>query len=337
VETKLIFSVGKSLNEVEEIKSASFNSLDIWERTHIQEWVRKHPLLLGEDLLIVSMEFDRFVNSSDRLDLLALDRDGNLVVVELKRDPVAGYADLQALRYAAMVSSMTIEKLLPYYLAYQKNHCSREISPLDARTELIKFVDSEGFIELSSKPRIILCSEGFSQEITTTVLWLRASEIDIRCVQITPYQHDHKIIIVPKVLIPLDEAKQYLIDIKVKEEEREQSSTGIRRRTMQVIQENSLMNEGDLIFLKNALPSWLEFKDGDPLFEATMTGKFGRSNAVRWHKDGEEYSISGLTWKIFSDSNPEGKPYGGVNGSWHWVDSKGQSLWQIAEDFLAQG
>ena len=75
--------------------------------------------MLGEDLLVVSTEFDRFTNSNDRLDILALDKSGNLVVIELKRDPTAGYADLQALRYAAMVSSMTIEVLIPYYRSYR--------------------------------------------------------------------------------------------------------------------------------------------------------------------------------------------------------------------------
>lgn len=45
--------------------------------------------MLGEDLLVVSIEFDRFSNSSDRLDVLAMDRSGNLVVIELKRDSAA--------------------------------------------------------------------------------------------------------------------------------------------------------------------------------------------------------------------------------------------------------
>jgi hypothetical protein len=39
----------------------------VWERRHVQEWVRKHPEILGEDLLVVSMEFDRFEGSRDRL------------------------------------------------------------------------------------------------------------------------------------------------------------------------------------------------------------------------------------------------------------------------------
>ena len=105
----MIFVVSDNLGEIERIESGSFVTLKVWERTHIQEWIRSHPEILGEDLLIVSMEFDRFKGSRDRLDLLAVDRQGKLVVVELKRSSFADYADLQSIRYAAMVSTMTIE------------------------------------------------------------------------------------------------------------------------------------------------------------------------------------------------------------------------------------
>ena len=92
-----------------------------------------------------------------------------------------------------------------------------------AKDQIIEFVESDSFVEFSNKPRIILCSEGFSQEITATVLWLRESDIDISCVKITPYQVGAQIVIVPKVVIPLEEARQYLIDIKRKEEVKELS------------------------------------------------------------------------------------------------------------------
>src|SRR5690606_35005432 len=151
---------------------ASFHGLNIWERKHIQEWLRQAPEILGEELLILSIEFDRFTNSKDRLDILALDREGNIVVVELKRDPFAGYADLQSIRYAAMVSALTIESLLPYYLAYQKKYLRIENPSMEkSLSDIQEFVTNEDFEELSNSPRIILCSEDFSQEITTTVLW----------------------------------------------------------------------------------------------------------------------------------------------------------------------
>jgi hypothetical protein len=299
----MIFSISSGLDKAEKITEGSFASLNIWERTHIEEWVRSNPEILGEDLLVLSTEFDRFVNSSDRLDILALDRDGNLVVVELKRDSAAGYADLQALRYAAMVSSMTIDKLSPYYIAYRKKHYGEQLSDSEARDQIIEFVDSDTFNELSKKPRIILCSEGFSQEITTTVLWLREFQVDIGCVKITPYKIDAKIIIVPSVIIPLQEAKQYLIDIKVKQEEEEQSSRKNRPKTMRILIERGLLKQGDKIFLKNALPQYLKQlqNDQDPRFQAEITGKLGQSDSVRWNHDGGEYSISNLTWKVFKD------------------------------------
>ncbi len=332
----MIFSISGSLDKASKINGNSFTGLNIWERTHIEEWVRLNPEILGEDLLIVSIEFDRFSNSNDRLDLLAVDRQGNLVVIELKRDSAAGYADLQAIRYAAMVSSMTIEKLVPYYIAYKNKYDKESISDLDAKEQIIEFVESDSFSELSTKTRIILCSEGFSQEITTTVLWLRDAEIDISCVSITPYKVEEKIIIVPKVIIPLEEAKQYLIDIKRKEEVRESSVRRVRPKTMKILLDNKLVQKGDEILFKNGLPDYISYDENDPTFKATITGKQGQSNAILWAKDGQEYAISALTWKLFKDFHPENKNPGGVNGNAHWVNLAGESLWEVAENFLAK-
>ncbi|WP_445372684.1 hypothetical protein ACH518_09335 [Methylomonas sp. HW2-6] len=332
----MIFSISSNLDKANKISESSFTGLNIWERQHIEEWVRTNPEMLGEDLLVVSIEFDRFSNSNDRLDVLALDREGNLVVIELKRDSAAGYADLQAIRYAAMVSSMTVEVLIPYYVAYRKKYYAENLTDGEAKDQIVEFVESDSFSELSNKPRIILCSEGFSQEITATVLWLRESDIDISCVKITPYKIEEQILIVPKVVIPLEEAKQYLIDIKRKEEVKEQSGRKYRPKTMKILIENLLVQEGDKIFLKNGLPSHLKYEEGNRMFEAEITGKLGQSNAVRWAEDGEEYSISALAWKIFKDTHPNKKDPGGVNGNWHWVNESGKPLWEIAEEYLAK-
>ena len=94
----MIFVISDTLEKAEKILPETFVGLNIWERTHIEEWVRLNPDILGEDLLILTVEFDRFTQSTDRLDILALDVAGNLVIIELKRDSVSGYADLQAIR-----------------------------------------------------------------------------------------------------------------------------------------------------------------------------------------------------------------------------------------------
>lgn len=331
----MIFSISNSHDKANKIIGSSFVELNIWERRHIEEWVRENPEILGEELLVLSTEFDRFVNSNDRLDILALDKNGNLVVVELKRDSAAGYADLQALRYAAMVSSMTIDKIVPYYVTYRKKFHDDQLTEIEAKEKIVEYVESDSFSELSSKPRIILCSEGFSQEITTTVLWLSDFKIDITCVKITPYKIDDKIIIVPRTIIPLENAKQYLIDIKIKEEEKEQSVRKARPKTMKILLENGLVMQGDKIFLKNALPAYLKFDEKDSKFMATITGKLGQSDAVQWDMDGTEHSISELAWFIFKEAHPEKKDPGGVNGNWHWVNIDGRPLWDIAEEFIS--
>lgn len=317
------------------VVAGDFNNLGVWERRHIQAWVRQCPTLLGEDLLIVAEEFDRFQGSDDRLDLLALDKQGNLVVIEFKRDSHAGYADLQAIRYAAMVSAMTISKLLPYFAGHLRKIEGDEFGNTDEAMKRIQaFIGDPNFVELSDRPRIILCSQDFSQELTTAVLWLRTFSVDISCVKIVPHKISGQIVIVPTRIIPIEEANTYMVDIREKQEStfaETQQRKKRKQETMTYLLDRELLKPGDRIFLKNDIRH-LRYEETDPTFHATITGKRGQCNAVEWEKDGQEYSISGLTWHIFQQTHPEGKIPGAVNGNWHWVNEAGTTLWQLAED-----
>lgn len=105
--------------------AAQFAELGLYERADLQRLLREEPAALGEDLLIVSEEFGQWEDSRRRIDLLALDRDGHLVVIELKRTTDGGYMELQALRYAAMVSSMTLGEVVEHY----ERHCAGKVPP----------------------------------------------------------------------------------------------------------------------------------------------------------------------------------------------------------------
>lgn len=314
------------------IESGRFVNLNIWERRHIQEWIRQAPDLLGEELLIVSTEFNRFRNSDDRLDLLALDRRGNLVVIELKRDEHAAYADLQALRYAAMVSSMTFDKLLPYYQVYQRNVSGIDVDSDTAREQLLDFItQNEDFTELSDKPRIILCSEDFSTELTTTVLWLNQHGMDISCVRIKPHKVGDQIIVVPSKIIPLQEAQHYQVEIQQKEESRQQSSKTKRPTTIKLLVESGRIQVGQKIYLERSLPDYLRPANRiDLKYVAEITGKLGKDNAVRWLNDEKEYSISNLTHTIFHTYHPKNELPSALQGGIYWVTEDGQSLADMA-------
>ncbi len=134
------------------------------------------------------------------------------------------------------------------------------------------------------------------------------------------------------MVIPLEEVRQYLIDIKRKEEAKEQS---IRKgRRIRILIENSLIQKGEQIFLKNSLPDYLQFEEDNPVFQAEITGKLGRDNSVKWAKDDKEYSISSLTHKIFKNNHPDKKDPGAVHGNLYWVNEAGKSLWEVAEEYL---
>ena len=74
----------------------------------------------------------------------------------------------------------------------------------------------------TERPRILLVSEDFSKEVTTSVLWLNESGLDIRCVRLRVYRHGDELLIDVDQVIPLPEAQDYLVRVRNKAEESQQ-------------------------------------------------------------------------------------------------------------------
>ncbi|MBK8368701.1 MAG: hypothetical protein IPL10_15175 [Bacteroidetes bacterium] len=96
-----MYIIDKSKNRIEKIESTTFKQLGFKEREHLQEWIANNPSCLNEDLLIIQKEFDGFNDTYERLDLLAIDKQGNLVIIENKLDDTGKDVTLQVLKYAS--------------------------------------------------------------------------------------------------------------------------------------------------------------------------------------------------------------------------------------------
>jgi hypothetical protein len=214
----MLFTYSKNSKEISLYKETDLKSHNILERQDIEKWVENYPDILGEELLILTTEYDKFDKTDERLDLLAIDKEGNLVVVELKRDDSGKTVELQAIKYAAYCSTLTlseVSKLFQQYLKKKGIECSDE----GARDKITGFIENTDFEELSDRPRIILVSKEYRPEVTATVLWLRNFGVDITCVKITPYEMDKdRIAFESNILIPLPEAKDFIMQAEKKED-----------------------------------------------------------------------------------------------------------------------
>jgi RecB family endonuclease NucS len=92
------------------VPGTTFKEEKVLERTHLQAAARDNIEVLGGGLMVVAEEFGDFEDTHRRIDLLCIDKTARLVVVELKRTEDGGHMELQALRYAAMVSVMTFDE-----------------------------------------------------------------------------------------------------------------------------------------------------------------------------------------------------------------------------------
>lgn len=166
--------------------------------------------------MIIQKEFCDFDDTCERLDLLALDKEGNLVIIENKLDDSGRDVVWQALKYASYCSTLTKSQIIKIYQDYLDKWRRDE----KAEDNLNNFCDFEEMeLNQPQSQRIFFVAANYRKEVTATVLWLLDFNIRLKCFKVTPYQMRDDLLLNIEQIIPMKDSEEYIIQMAEKTQE----------------------------------------------------------------------------------------------------------------------
>jgi hypothetical protein len=247
-------------------------------------------------MLIIQKEFSGFSGTNERLDLLALDKQGNLVIIENKLDDSGRDVTWQALKYASYCSGLTKENIRTIYQDYLTRRGDAET----AEERLSAFFDDEyNELEINKglSQRIILIAAKFQREVTSTVLWLLNYRLRVQCFKVTPYTMGEQMLLNFEQIIPTRDAEEYVVRMAEKAKDdlgtQDMASNIVRTKFwQQLIQEMNTRTE----LYQNISPS--KYRDigaasgvGGVGFNFAITKTSGRTEIYINRKDKAENEL----------------------------------------------
>ena len=234
-----MFKIDAAANRIKPLEVKRFTDLGFTERKHLQEWLENYPQALsqgeGDELLIIQKEFDGFDDTRERLDLLAIDKDGNLVIIENKLDDSGRDVVWQALKYASYCANLKKQQVVEIFQRYLNQKAQLDgAEPANAEKVLLEFLlaDDLQSVQLNTlkSQRIILVAANYRKEVTNTVLWLSQFGVICQCFKVTPYQAGTELFLNVEQIIPTPEAADFMIGIIAKDAEEKSASNEQKHR-----------------------------------------------------------------------------------------------------------
>ena len=146
--------------------------------------------------------------------LLAIDKQGNLVVIENKLDDSGRDVVWQCLKYASYCSTLSKAQVADIFGRYLE----RTGSAADPRQLICDFLGEDAFEDVSLNPgndqRLIMVAAQFRKEVTSTVLWLLKHGVFVKCFRATPFQDGDAIFLNMEQVIPLPEAEPVSLPVE---------------------------------------------------------------------------------------------------------------------------
>ena len=308
----------------------------------LEAWLVQYPDLAGEPLLILGSQLAEFAEDKDRLDVLAVDETGELVLLELKVDESFRVTDLQALAYAGAYASISRAHLAAVLHKHLEKQGVEGASEELAKERIADFVGVDEFDEWqpSRRVRIKLLAPGFPKRVLKTVKWLGdVYDMPIEAIEVKLFEDvsgAHHLTVERLLPVRGDDA----FDLTVRESEAQKQSTNITRRPPVLA---ALLAHGDLHdgqrlhLLRRALFAEEQeaFDAESPMFQVVLDAS-GQSPRFRWKasdEDPEQLLPPSAVWHAMMETISPGryeKRYWPVHSSYS-VEPEGETLGEFAE------
>jgi len=128
----------------------------------LEPWIASHPAIIGADIAVIGRQV---MSKSGPIDLLGIDRLGNLVIIEIKRDKLPREALAQAIDYASDAAEWTIDKIGEICTAYTTKGLLEFVS------ESFPGVDVEA-LNINDTQRILLVGFSVESSLERMIEWL---------------------------------------------------------------------------------------------------------------------------------------------------------------------
>lgn len=322
----MVYSIkGKQAARIEPV---TFSELNMTEND-IEEVLRNSIDMIcdeEESMLIVGRQVRNEKNG--RSDLTAVDNNGNIVLIEIKRDRKdiehrKEAFEFQAIRYAA--SYATIEKTddlvkkvyAPYIEKYRSEFELGELTSFELGirklNEFLRVNDAQK--NFNEKQRIILVASDFDEQTLSAVAWLNSNNVDMSCYRLTPYKLNEDIFFYVEKLLPVTNYDDYYVNLMDKSAVT--TVTGDKKITRRSLPKIDLMlewgvvKEGDIIVAKGREDEGRLLSNGNVMVN-------GEEKSMQaWLK--EVYGWSSVQTYVFAVHKETGK-----------------TLSQIREEYMAQ-
>ncbi|MET9883297.1 DNA-binding protein [Streptomyces sp. NPDC006430] len=311
------------------VSSTALAAEGLLERQHLQEWVIANPQVLGESVLVITSEFDRWADTDgvparDRLDVLGLDATGRLVVVELKRGTADRDVHLQAITYAALVSRFDLDTLAQAHRDFRKGR-GEVLELAECRQRLLDHVDGDWSPELLQRPRQVIIAADFPKQVTHTVVWLSEMNLDIDLIQVGLWRVKDQLVASFTKVYPTPEVEEFTlaparIEAKAAAQKLEERSRA--RNAVHVIVGAGLLPDDTLLTLtprhgvtegiREEILVWV----GEDDSRASVTWNNNTAKPLMWRADGKPYTPTGLANHIFTSVT--GRKADGIQGTTWW-------------------
>jgi hypothetical protein len=135
------------------------------ETEHLEKWIKTKTDILGNDILIIGQQV---YTKSGPLDFLGIDNNGNLVIVELKRDKLARLVLAQAIDYASDLANWDIDKISELCISYTGNTLEDHLTD--------NFDDLElDDLTINQSQRLLLVGFSIEESLSRMIEWLSSN------------------------------------------------------------------------------------------------------------------------------------------------------------------